>query len=253
MHFVRRCDRSRRGNDQERCGGYRPGGGADAPICPSVLAGFDRLAMMPRSFNSKPEAAARPFSKDREGMVLGEGAAVLVLEEEQHASRRRADAIVEMAGYGATCDAYSHFRQEESGRDAVASISQALKMANVSPAEVDYVNAHGTGTRENDPFEVRVLRSALGPDSERVPISSSKSQFGHLLGAAAAVEAAAVIIGIAEQFVPPTLNLDEPDGDCVANHVVGRSRPCPLRVGVSTSFGFGSRNAALVFRRIVEV
>lgn len=224
-------------------------GGADAPICPSVLGGFDRLHMMPTSFNAAPARAARPFDRGREGLVLGEGAVVLVIEAESHARSRGARLRAELAGYGATCDAGSHFKQEESGEEAARALSLACRSAGVSPSEIGYVNAHGTGTLENDVFEARVLKALLGARAKSVPVSSSKSQFGHLLGAAAAIEAAATIVAIEGQFVPPTLNLDDPDGECDLCHVPDRAREHSIKVALSTSFGFGSRNAALVFRR----
>jgi len=224
-------------------------GGADAPITPSVFAAFDRLGMMPRCFNDRPEAASRPFDVDREGFVLGEGAAILVLESEEQARARGARLLAEVSGYGATCDAASHFHQEESGDHAVRAVALALGSAGVGSEALDYVSAHGTGTRENDPFESRVLRRVLGEGACRVPVSSSKSQFGHSLGAAGAMEAAAIVAGMWGGFAPPTLNLDHPDPECDLAHVAGHSRPCRISVALSTSFGFGSRNAALVLRR----
>ncbi len=224
-------------------------GGADAPICPSVFAGFERLGMMPTQYNSRPEAAARPFDVDREGLVLGEGAVIFVMEGEHHARRRDARLVGEVAGYGATCDAWSHFKQEESGTDAARAIEQALACCGISSADIDYINAHGTGTRENDPFEARVLRRVFGERISQVPVSSSKSQFGHLLGAAGAVEAAAVLVAINEGFAPPTLNLEHPDPECELAHVACKPLTCSIDTALSTSFGFGSRNAALVFRR----
>lgn len=224
-------------------------GGADAPICPSVLAGFERLRMMPTSFNEEPAMAARPFDRRREGLVLGEGAAILVLEDETRARDRGATIRAEVAGYGGTCDAGSHFKQQEGGEEAIRAMRQACRDAGVSSDLIDYVNAHGTGTVENDPFEARVLRALLGDRVEYVPVSSSKSQFGHLLGAAGAVEAAATIAALEGGFVPPTLNLEDPDPDCELLHIRGKAQPCDVSVAMSTSFGFGSRNAALVLRR----
>lgn len=226
-------------------------GGADAPICPSVLGGFERLHMMPTSFNETPSRAARPFDRSREGLVLGEGAVVLVIEGGSHARARGARPRAALAGYGATCDAGSHFKQQESGEEASRAIVMACRGAGIAPSEIDYVNAHGTGTRENDVFEARVLKALLGSRAKSIPVSSSKSQFGHLLGAAAAIEAAATVLAIEGQFLPPTLNLDEPDEECDLDHVPGRAREHPVHVALSTSFGFGSRNAALVFRRCV--
>jgi 3-oxoacyl-[acyl-carrier-protein] synthase II len=220
-------------------------GGADAPICPSIFAAFDRLGMMPKHFNENPRAAIRPFDVRREGLVLGEGAAVLLVESERHARERDAAPIAELAGYGSTCDAKSHFHQEKSGSDAVRAIRQAIGR---DTDAVDYVNAHGTGTRENDPFEARVLRLALGQRMDDIPISASKSQFGHLLGACGAVEAAVVLASMDGHFVPATLNLVDPDPECRLSHVTAVTE-ASIRVALSTSFGFGSRNAALVLKR----
>lgn len=225
-------------------------GAADAPITPPLFAAFDRLGMMPRSYNERPESASRPFDANREGLVLGEGAAVFVLERESHVRARGGRAIAEIAGYGATCDAASHFRQEASGDQAVRAIELALCAAGVRPESVDYISAHGTGTRENDPFETGVLRRALGPEVGRVLVSASKSQFGHSLGAAGALEAAAVIAGMQGGFVPPTLNLENVDPQCALAHVVQEACVRDVDVALSTSFGFGSRNAALVLRKM---
>lgn len=228
-------------------------GGADAPICPSVLAGFERLRMMPTSFNDDPTKAARPFDLRREGLVLGEGAAVLVLEDECRARARGASIHAEVAGYGGTCDAGSHFKQQESGEEAIRAMRIACRDAGVPAEQMDYVNAHGTGTAENDPFEAGVIRALLGERVAVVPVSSSKSQFGHLLGAAGAVEAVATIAALEGGFVPATLNLDDPDPACDLFHVREHARSCRVGVAMSTSFGFGSRNAALVLRGAGEV
>lgn len=224
-------------------------GGSEAPFAPLTFAAFDRLGMMPTSFNEEPERACRPFSADREGMVMAEGSAVLVLESAAHARARGQRALAEVAGYGATCDAASHFFQDESGVDAGRALEIALERAGLGPADVDYVNAHGTATRQNDPFETRVLRRVLGAEAERIPVSSSKSMLGHLLGASAAIEAAATALALDGGFVPPTINLEEPDPECDLDYVPNRAREAPLRAALSTSFGFGSRNAALVLRR----
>ncbi len=223
-------------------------GGAEAPMTPSLFAAFDRLGMMPTKYNDRPDAAARPFDVDRDGPVLGEGAVIFVLESEQHARRRGARLFAAVSGYGATCDASSHFHQEPSGVDAARAIREALNMSRIVPDELDYVNAHGTGTRENDPFESRVLHCVLGSRALRVPVSSSKSQFGHLLGAAGAIEAAAVISAMNSGFVPVTRNLERPDPECDLRHVMGQPESMRVDVALSTNFGFGSRNAALVFR-----
>jgi 3-oxoacyl-[acyl-carrier-protein] synthase II len=224
-------------------------GGAEAPICPLPYAAFDRLGMMPTHFNDRPQAASRPFSIDREGFVLGEGAAVLVLESSTHAAARGAEVYAEVAGYGATCDADSHFSQAEGGDDAARAIEIALAMAGADPEEVDYVNAHGSATIQNDPFETKVLHRTLGRHAAKVAVSSSKSVLGHLLGASGAVEAAVTAVSMREGFIPPTRNLDEPDPACDLDYVPNEARIAQAKLALSTSFGFGSRNAAVVLRR----
>lgn len=227
-------------------------GGAEAPLTPSLFAAFDRLRLMPTSFNSCPAEACRPFDVSREGMVLGEGAGILVLEREEDALRRGGRPLAEVAGYGATCDAESHFHQGTSGDDALRAIGMALRQGGVSAEDIDYVNAHGTGTRENDCFEAGVLRRLLVSRVGEVPVSSLKSQVGHTLGAAGVIEAMAIIAGMRGEYAPMTANLREPDPECALMHVMGRVRNCKIRVALSTNFGFGSRNAALVLRRVSE-
>jgi 3-oxoacyl-[acyl-carrier-protein] synthase II len=224
-------------------------GGAEAPLSPLVFASFDRLRMMPTSFNESPESACRPFSVDREGMVMGEGAAVFVLESEDHLRERGAAALAEIAGFAATCDAEGHFVQKETGEDAVRAIEQALSRAGMAAGELDYVNAHGTGTSQNDPFETRVLRTVFGEGAGRLAVSSTKSMVGHLLGASGAAELAATLVAMQGGFVPPTINLREPDPACDLDFVPGEARPARIDAALSTSFGFGSRNAAIVVRR----
>jgi 3-oxoacyl-[acyl-carrier-protein] synthase II len=225
-------------------------GGAEAPLTPSLFAAFDRLKMMPSSFNSAPQEASRPFDIRREGMVLGEGAAILVLETEQVARSRGAIPIMEIAGYGSTCDAASHFHQEGSGDQALRAINLALTGASATVADIDYVNAHGTATRENDVFESRVLRRLFGSLVSSVPVSSVKSQLGHSLGACGCMEVMAVMAGMEGGFVPATTNLQYPDPECALAHVPGVVRDWRIDVALSTNFGFGSRNAALVLRRV---
>jgi 3-oxoacyl-[acyl-carrier-protein] synthase II len=224
-------------------------GGAEAPICPMLFAAFDRLNLMASKFNGSPQAACRPFSRDRDGFVLGEGAAMFVVESLEHARGRGVRPIATLSGYAATCDAYSHFSHDSGGADAVRAILSALHAAGVGADEVDYINAHGSATIENDVFETRVLRAAFGDRAYRVPVSSSKSMFGHLLGASAAVELAATVVAMDEGFVPPTINLGSQDEQCDLDYVAGQSREGAMQVGLSISFGFGSRNAALVVRR----
>ncbi|MBM4242678.1 MAG: beta-ketoacyl-[acyl-carrier-protein] synthase family protein [Deltaproteobacteria bacterium] len=225
-------------------------GGAEAPICPMLFAAFDRLRLMPSGFNAVPHLASRPFAADRGGFVLGEGAGVLILEDAHHAISRGGRPIAHLAGYGATCDAESHFSHAADGRDAAAAIRAALGMAGRRAEEIDYVNAHGSATRQNDSFETRVFHEVLGSRAKTVPVSSSKSMHGHLLGASAAVELVATIIGMDEGFVPPTINLYASDPECDLDYVPNQSRALKVSVALSTSFGFGARNAALVVTRV---
>lgn len=228
-------------------------GGTDAPVEPILFGSFDRIGAIARGFNDVPETASRPFSRDRDGFVLAEGAAVFVLERRDAALERGARIRAEIAGYGATCDADNHLTQEASGVEAARALRQALEQAGVEPHEIDYVNAHGTATRQNDPFETRVMHQVFGDVARSIPVSSSKSMFGHALGACGALELGATILGMEEGFVPPTLNLDEPDPDCDLDYVAHKARPARVDVALSTSFGFGSRNAALVVRKAHDV
>ena len=223
-------------------------GGAEAPLFPLLFAAFDRLEMMSSRFNDEPATASRPFSADRDGFVLGEGAAILVVENAERARERGARILATLAGYGATCDAKSHFSQDETGVDAERAIRLALESAGIAPEAIDYVNAHGSATPQNDFFEVGILRRVFGAAAAHLPVSSTKSMVGHLLGACGAVELAATIAGLHGGFLPPTINLRAPDPDCDLDWVANGSRPVRLRAALSTSFGFGSRNAALVVR-----
>ena len=222
-------------------------GGSEAPIFPGLFSAFDRLQVLSRA-NDPPERASRPFSRDRSGFVLSEGAAMLVLEAEETARERGARVYAELAGFGATSDAFHHIRPAPDGLQAARALTQALVAAGVGPADVDYVNAHGTGTVENDAIETLVLKRVFGEAAPRLPISSSKSMFGHLIGASAAVELIVCCLAMRHGVVPPTINYTEPDPACDLDYVTDGPRQKPLRVVLSTSFGFGSRNAALVLR-----
>lgn len=228
-------------------------GGSDAPLAPVLFGAFDRIGAMSRGFNDRPEAASRPFARDRDGFVLAEGAAVFVLERRDHALERGARVHADLIGYGATCDADNHFTQAEDGQEADRALRQAMADAGIGPGDVDYVNAHGTATPQNDRFESGVIRRVLGEAGETTPVSSSKSMFGHTLGACGALELAATLVGMREGFVPPTANLEDPDPECAIAHVPVRARPARIDVALSTSFGFGSRNAAVAVRRPSDV
>lgn len=222
-------------------------GGTEAALTPVALAAFDRMGALSRR-NDEPERASRPFDAGRDGFVFGEGAGVLVLESEEHARKRGARVIARVSGYGATADAFHLTQPDPEGDGAVRAMTAALEDAGVYPADVDYVNAHGTSTPYNDRIETLAIKRALGPESKRVPVTSTKSQTGHLLGAAGAVEAAAAALIIDRGVIPRTLNLDEPDPECDLDYVPDEAREQRVDVALSNSFGFGGQNACLILR-----
>jgi 3-oxoacyl-[acyl-carrier-protein] synthase II len=222
-------------------------GGSDAPVFPLIFAAFDRLQVLSR-LNDPPERASRPFSRERNGFVLSEGAGMLMLEAEDVARARGARIYAELAGFGATTDAFHHLHPAPDGEQGARAVMLALEHAGVAPEDVDYVNAHGTSTAKNDVTETLIMKKVFGTGAYRVPISSSKSMLGHLIGAAAAIELIISVLAIRDRVVPPTINLTEPDPACDLDYVTDGARPAVLRTVLSTSFGFGSRNAALVVR-----
>jgi 3-oxoacyl-[acyl-carrier-protein] synthase II len=224
-------------------------GGAEAPVCLLGVGGFSAMRALATSFNQEPERASRPFDARREGFVIAEGAGVLVLEELEHARRRGARAYAELIGYGATCDAYHMTQPAPEGAGAAECMAHALADADLDPAEIGYVNAHGTGTPFNDAAETLGMKRVFGEHAARLPVSSTKSMTGHLLGAAGTVEAAYTVLALARGVLPPTINLEEPDPACDLDYVPNRARPASIEVAVSNSFGFGGTNAVLVFRR----
>ena len=222
-------------------------GGSDAPIFPMLFAAFDRLGALSR-LNEPPERASRPFSRDRNGFVLSEGAGMVMLEAEEIARERGARVYAELAGFGATSDADHHLQPAPGGEQGARAVTLALARAGVAAHDVDYINAHGTGTPKNDAIETRIVKRVFGDHAYRIPISSTKSMLGHLIGASAAVELIVSVLALCHGVVPPTINMTEPDPECDLDYVTDGARPVPLRTVVSTSFGFGSRNAALVVR-----
>jgi 3-oxoacyl-[acyl-carrier-protein] synthase II len=200
--------------------------------------------------NDQPEKASRPFDKDRDGFVFGEGAAVLVLESEQSAARRGARPYAELAGYGATADAFHVTQPDPEGRGASRAMVAAMADAGVEPDDIDYVNAHGTSTPYNDRVETIAIKEALGNEAKRVPITSIKSQTGHLLGAAGAAEAAASALVIDNSIIPSTINLETADEDCDLDYVPDGPREQSVSVVLSNSFGFGGQNACLILRAV---
>ncbi|MGO8687091.1 MAG: beta-ketoacyl-ACP synthase II [Candidatus Dormibacteria bacterium] len=224
-------------------------GGTEAAICRIGIATFNAMQAM-STRNDEPEKASRPFDKDRDGFVMGEGSGMLILEEYEHARRRDAHIYAEVVGYGATDDAIDVVQPDPAGTGACRCVQRALHRAGVGPDEVDYVNAHGTSTQLNDAAETRAVKAALGARAATVPISSTKSMTGHLLGAAGGVEAIFSILAIRDNFVPPTINLDEPDPECDLDYVPNVGRSARVDLAISTSYGFGGHNACLAFARV---
>jgi 3-oxoacyl-[acyl-carrier-protein] synthase II len=223
-------------------------GGADAMVNPMSLLSFGMLGALSRR-NHDPAAASRPFERWRDGFVIGEGAAVAVLERESFARARGAHVLAEIAGYAATCDAYRITDERPDAVAAIAAVRNCLQDAGADAASVDYVNAHGTGTLMNDRIETVVLKTVLGPRAPHVPASSTKSMHGHLIAAAGAVEMAACVVGLREGFMPPTINLDDADPECDLDYVPLVSRQARYDTVLSNSFGFGGQNACLLIRR----
>ncbi|MGE5587523.1 MAG: beta-ketoacyl-ACP synthase II [Clostridia bacterium] len=223
-------------------------GGAEAAITPAGFAGFCALRAMSRR-NDEPEKACRPFDKGRDGFVMGEGSVVLVLESLDHARRRGAHLYAEMAGYGASDDAHHIVEPDPEGKGALLAMQRALLDAGLSPADVDYVNAHGTSTPLNDKCETMAIKELFGPDAARVAISSTKSMTGHLLGAAGGVGAAACVFAISTGIIPATINYEEPDPECDLDYVPNVARKGQVDVAMSNSFGFGGHNGVIVLRR----
>lgn len=223
-------------------------GGTEATITPLAFAGFCAMGAM-STRNEEPTRACRPFDRDRDGFVMGEGAAVLVMEELQHALERGAPVLAEVVGYATNCDAYHVVQPEPDAKGAARVMAKALEDAGLSPTQIDYINAHGTGTQLNDRLETEAIKKVFGEHAYTLCVSSSKSIFGHLLGAAGAIELATTVLALVHQWVPPTLNLENPDPACDLDYVAGHGRPAQLNYAMSNSFGFGGHNATLVVRR----
>lgn len=226
-------------------------GGAEAAICPIGLAGFNSVKALSRR-NDEPQKASRPFDALRDGFVLGEGAAVLVLETLESAHERGAQPIAEMAGYGSTSDAHHITQPHPEGEGAARAMDLALADAGLHPEDLDYVNAHGTSTPLNDRSETLAMKKVFGDEAYRIPTSSTKSMTGHLLGASGALEAAIAVLAIVNAAAPPTINLEEPDPDCDLDYVPHIARRGRIRTAMSNSFGFGGHNASLIFKEFSE-
>ncbi len=226
-------------------------GGAEAAVTALSVAGFASMRAL-STRNDEPQRASRPFDADRDGFVMGEGAAILILEEMDLARRRGAPILAEVAGYGLSGDAYHISAPSEDGDGPARVMSNALRDADIRPEDVDYVNAHGTSTSVGDKVEVLALKRVFGEHARRLAVSSTKSMTGHLLGAAGSLEAALTILAIRDQIAPPTINLDTPDPECDLDFVPKVARPMPIRYGLSNSFGFGGTNACLILSKVEE-
>ena len=224
-------------------------GGAEACICPIGVAGFNACHALSKR-NDDPQKASRPFDAERDGFVIGEGAAVLVLESMDSAIKRDATVLAELVGYGATADAYHITQPAPEGEGGARAMRLALKSARVKPCEVDYINAHGTSTPMNDKYETMAMKTVFGEDAYKIPISSTKSMTGHLLGASGALEAAACVMAITNWAIPPTINLEYPDIDCDLDYTPHLPRRGRIKTVMSNSFGFGGHNSSLVFQAV---
>jgi 3-oxoacyl-[acyl-carrier-protein] synthase II len=223
-------------------------GGAEACITPFVFGGFDALNAMSRR-NEEPEKASRPFDKDRDGFVMGEGAGIVVLEELDHALGRGAHIYCELTGYGTSSDAYHITAPDPDAEMQAKAIIEALKRSGSAPEEIDYINAHGTSTTMNDVTETLAIKKALGKQAQNVPISSTKSMTGHLIGGAGGIEAVATALSIERGMIHPTINLDAPGEECDLNYVPQKAIERPVRKAISNGFGFGGLNAVILLER----
>jgi 3-oxoacyl-[acyl-carrier-protein] synthase II len=225
-------------------------GGAESPLDRLSMAGFAACRALSTAFNDEPTRASRPYDRDRDGFVMGEGAGVVVLEEIEHARARGAKIYAELIGYGLSGDAHHITAPAADGDGALRCMTAAIRRAGITPAEIDYINAHGTSTQVGDEIELNAVQRLVGGDAGRIAMSSTKSSIGHLLGAAGAVEAIFSILAMRDRVAPPTLNLDHPSVKAAVDLVPHRAREREIDVVLSNSFGFGGTNASLVFRRL---
>jgi 3-oxoacyl-[acyl-carrier-protein] synthase II len=223
-------------------------GGVEATITPLAVAGFNAMRAI-STRNDEPERASRPFERDRDGFVMGEGAGIMILEELEHACKRGATIYAEMVGYGYTGDAYHLAAPDPDGDGAARCMEMALRDAKLSPDDIDYINAHGTSTELNDLTETLAIKRVFGDYAYKLPVSSTKSMTGHLLGAAGSTEAVFTCLTIRDKIIPPTINYENPDPRCDLDYVPNAARKGNVRVAISNAFGFGGTNATLVFKR----
>ncbi len=225
-------------------------GGVDAPITPGIIKGYSLLRALTQSWNDEPQRASRPFSADRDGFVLAEGAWMFVLEEYEHARARGARIWAELSGYAATCEAFHRVRMSDSPEEPARAITLALEEAKLTPDDIQYVNLHGTSTEMNDRVETQALKLALGERAWKIPMSGLKSQIGHAQGACGAAGVAATLIAMRAGQIPPTINLERPDPHCDLDYVPDAGRKAMIENAICNCVGFGSKNSALVLRRI---
>lgn len=240
------CELIRRGDAEAALAG-----GAESIINPIGITAFSALKAV-STRNDAPQLASRPFDAGRDGFVISEGSCLLVLENLDHARKRGADILAEIISYGATADAFHMTQPDENGAGATRAMQLALSKASLSPADIDYINAHGTSTPLNDKTETLAIKTVFGEHARRIPISSTKSMTGHLIGAAGAVEAAVCVLTIRNGVIPPTINLTNPDPECDLDYVPNVARPARVTTALSNSFGFGGHNSVLVFRKYSE-
>lgn len=221
-------------------------GGADAPLAPGILAGFCLMRILTESWNDQPQRASRPFSKDRDGFVLGEGSWIYVVETEQSAMKRGAPIYAEILGYGSTCDAYHRVRLDESGVEPARAMEIAIRDAGLTPGDIDYINLHGTSTELNDRIETRAIKLCFGKRASSIPMSATKSMVGHPQGASGASGISAILFAMEQSMIPATLNLEEPDPECDLDYVPLVARKSPVRYALANCIGFGSKNSVLI-------
>ena len=224
-------------------------GGVDAPIARGILEGFNLMTVLTKDWNDEPQRASRPFSKDRSGIVIGEGAWIYVLETLENAQNRNAKIYAEIAGYGSTCDAYHRVRLEENGVEPARAMQIALDDAGVAPEQIDYINLHATSTQLNDRIETQAVKNAFGDYAYKIPMSGTKSQIGHPQGASGAAGIGATLLAMNENIIAPTINLDTPDEDCDLDYTPNIAQEKAVQIALCNCIGFGSKNSALVLRK----
>ena len=225
-------------------------GGVDAPLAPGILRGFCLMRILTESWNNDPEKASRPFSRNRDGFVLGEGAWIYVIETERSARERGATIYAEIMGYGSSCDAYHRVRLNDSGIEPARAMQTAIRDAGIEPSDIDYVNLHGTSTELNDRIETRAVKLGLGPHATTIPMSATKSMIGHPQGASGAAGISAILFAMRESTIPATLNLEDPDPECDLDYVPLHPRRAEVQFALANCIGFGSKNSALVLGKV---